>query len=267
MRRRRVWPCLDKYCIQERTSWGTNVCNWFNASNVSPFRASSVNEDYEYKIGLCKKPCTIVECQDSLIFALYNHSWCFHACGFLAPRWLYACGSHGCSCGDILHGWFVMIDQMWINRLFCDRGARNLYVTRHFDMLIYYRAGVISLKNEMVLFSPFRGGSIVLTLGICTREGCTESSGRWMKMGQEQCSLSSKECMCIAMGIGVKTWSFGSWEVRCVKAILLVQGWGGRSVSCLHLQFISWHLVAWLEIVNSYSFWSVRRLNLRHNKQ
>ena len=31
------------------------------------FRASSVNEDCEYKIGLCKKPNTIVECQGSLI--------------------------------------------------------------------------------------------------------------------------------------------------------------------------------------------------------
>ena len=27
------------------------------------FVVSSVNEDYEYKFGLCKKPSTIVECQ------------------------------------------------------------------------------------------------------------------------------------------------------------------------------------------------------------
>ena len=39
----------------------------FNPSNVLPFRASSVNEDCEYKIALSKKPSTIVECQGSLI--------------------------------------------------------------------------------------------------------------------------------------------------------------------------------------------------------
>ena len=38
-----------------------------NTSNLSPFRASSVNEDYGYRIGLCKKPSTVVECQGSLI--------------------------------------------------------------------------------------------------------------------------------------------------------------------------------------------------------
>ena len=43
------------------------VMNRFNTSNVSPFRASSVNEDYEFKIVYVKNLGTMVESQGSLI--------------------------------------------------------------------------------------------------------------------------------------------------------------------------------------------------------